>query len=93
MNITLIPSLLSGLSSLQQTIISDYLGSAFLVILGITALVGFWKKSIRDVLTAFGLAILVAVLLFGAAGLVGESGTLTNVAKDQLSSINTILVE
>lgn len=74
-------SLYAGLSGLQDTIISDWLGPVFIVAVAAFAIVFIKDRAWMKLIGFVGIAAIVGVLIFAGEAFFGEDGSLKGVAE------------
>lgn len=81
----------AGLSGLMETLKNNWIGPVFFIIVAGVSITFLLQREIRKLLVFVVIAALVGVLIYFGADLFGQNGSLSNFAKKEASSINTIL--
>lgn len=84
--------LAGGLNALQDSVIQNYIGPVFLIILAGVAIKMFMAQQVRQAITVIIFAAIAAVLIYAGPALFGESGKLKNAANQVIQDVNTITV-
>lgn len=71
----------AGLGSLQQTLVSNWIGPAFLIVVAGCAIKFIISRQFRELAGFLGIAVVVALLVFNADGLFGSGGIFYKIAK------------
>lgn len=71
----------AGLGSLQQTLISNWIGPAFFIVVAGFAIKFIISRQFRELAGFLGIAAVVALLVFNADGLFGTGGIFYKIAK------------
>lgn len=81
----------AGLSSLLETLKSDWIGPIFFIVVAGVSITFLLQRQIRAMLVFIIIAAVVGVLVFFADAFFGSNGSLTKFAKEQASTINMIM--
>lgn len=73
----------SGLAVLQDTLVKNWIGPAFIIMMALFALKAFKDRAWAGFITLISVGIAAALLIYAAPLFFGESGSLTNVAKEK----------
>lgn len=71
----------AGLGNLQQTLVSNWIGPAFFIVVAGFAIKFIISRQFRELAGFLGIAAVVALLVFNADGLFGSGGIFYNIAK------------
>ena len=77
----------AGLGTLQTTLVSNWIGPAFLIIIAGMSIKFIVSRQFRELAGFLGIAAVVALLIFNSAGLFGEGGIFYNIANSFSTSI------
>lgn len=80
--------LLSGLESIRQKLVSDWIGPAFLIVVVGVAITFIWKRQIRELLIFLLFAGVVGAIIYGAQELFGSAGKVKNAVDNTVRSIS-----
>lgn len=83
--------LFSGLSGLQSTLTSDWIGPIFLVIVGAVGITFLIKREIRKLIVFLVIAAIVAMLVYASGSVFGQNQGLTNTASSLAGQVNVIV--
>ena len=72
----------AGLGSLVDTIVSNWLGPVFFILIAITAVVLFWKKQMAAFFTVVIIGIIAALLIFAGPIFFGKDGVFTSAGQN-----------
>lgn len=81
----------AGLNGLMETLKNNWIGPVFFIIVAGVSITFLLQREIRKLLVFVVIAALVGVLIYFGADLFGQNGSLSNFAKKEASSINTIV--
>lgn len=70
----------AGLGTLQTTLVSNWIGPAFFIIVAGVAIKFIISRQFRELAGFLGIAAVVALLIFNAGGLFGTDGIFYNIA-------------
>lgn len=87
----LFPLFDGGLSGLQTTITNNWVGPIFIVVVGAVGITFLVKREIRKLMVFLLIAAIVGVLVYGASGLFGSSGSLNKSANNIATNVNVIM--
>lgn len=71
----------AGLGSLQQTLVSNWIGPAFFIVVAGFAIKFIIARQFRELAGFLGITTIVALLVFNADGLFGSGGIFYKIAK------------
>ena len=77
----------AGLGTLQTTLVSNWIGPAFFIVVAGLAIKFIVSRQFRELAGFLGIAAIVALLIFNGAGLFGESGVFYKIADSFSTSI------
>lgn len=80
MNMLLASATNAGLGTLQKTLVSNWIGPAFFIIVAGIAIKFIVSRQFRELAGFLGIATIVALLIFNAGGLFGTKGIFYNIA-------------
>lgn len=69
-----------GLNTLQRTMVNNWIGPAFLMVVAGFAIKFMISRQFRELAGFLAIAAIVALLVFNAGSLFGENGIFTNIA-------------
>lgn len=84
---------LLGIRGLQKTVINDWIGPAFFIILAAVAIMLVVGRKLREGLILGVVAVLVGIYVFAGESLFGQSGNLTGAGQkiaDKVNTVNTV---
>lgn len=87
----LFPLFDGGLSNLQSTISTNWVGPIFIIVVGAVGITFLVKREIRKLIIFLVIAAIVGVLVYGASGLFGSSGALNKSATNIANNVNVIM--
>lgn len=70
----------AGLGTLQETLVSNWIGPAFFIVVAGFAIKFIVSRQFRELAGFLGIAAIVALLIFNAGGLFGTDGIFYNIA-------------
>lgn len=79
----------AGLGSLQKTLISNWIGPAFFIIVAGFAIKFIISRQFRELAGFLGIAAIVALLVFNSNGLFGTNGVFYKIAKSFSTNLDT----
>lgn len=71
----------AGLGNLQRTLVSNWIGPAFFIVVAGFAIKFIISRQFRELAGFLGIAAVVALLVFNADGLFGSGGIFYNIAR------------
>lgn len=74
--------MVGGLNALRSDLVKQWLGPAFLIIMGFLAIKYFAKKEFRSLIGIILLGAIVALVVYTPDAWFGENGHLTKISKD-----------
>lgn len=77
----------AGLGSLQKTLVSNWIGPAFFIVVAGFAIKFIISRQFRELAGFLGIAAIVALLVFNSNGLFGTNGVFYKIAKAFSSSL------
>lgn len=80
----------SGLGGVQNTVVKQWIGPIFLILLAAGAVMEFRKRAFRTMGALIGIGAAAAVLIYFGDELLGGSGNLTKAGKSIADKVNTI---
>lgn len=78
-----------GLKTIQTTLVSNWIGPAFFIIVSAFAIKFIISRQFRELASFLGIAAVVGLLVFNASGLFGEQGTFKKIAEGFSNSMGT----
>lgn len=78
----------AGLGNLQKTLVSNWIGPAFFIVVAGFAIKFIISRQFRELAGFLGIAAVVALLVFNANGLFGTNGVFYKIAKAFSSSLD-----
>ena len=87
MNLLTVIMMRGGLEALRSDLIKNWLGPAFLIIMGLLAIRSFAKKEFRSLIGIVLVGTIVALIVYDPGSWFGENGNLTKISKDAGSKI------
>lgn len=79
-----------GLSGLTSSLITNWIGPAFLLVIAGIAIVLAIRRQLMAFLSFALVGVLAAIFIYGGAALFGENGSLTKVGKDVAKEVNVV---
>lgn len=70
----------AGLGALQRTLVSNWIGPAFFIIVAAVAIKFIVSRQFRELAGFLGIAAIAALLIFNASGLFGTNGVFYKIA-------------
>ena len=77
-----------GLGNLTNTVISDWLGPAFIAIIAVIAITLAVRKQVMGFLTFALIAVIASLLIFSGDSLFGEKGNLSGAGKSVIDEVS-----
>lgn len=85
--------LAGGIKNLQQTVVGDWIGPAFFILLAAVSIALLIGRKLREALILGVVAIVVGIYVFAGDALFGSGGTLTKATKNVVESgVNAVQV-
>lgn len=81
----------AGLSGITENLKNNWIGPVFIIIVAAISIKFLLQREIRSLLIFLVIAAIVGVLIYFGSSIVGQNGSLSNFAKNQANTINTIL--
>ena len=80
MNMSILLANTAGLGTLQKTLVSNWIGPAFFIVVAGFAIKFIVSRQFRELAGFLGIAAVVALLIFNAGGLFGTDGVFYKIA-------------
>lgn len=74
------------LGGLQDKLITQWIGPAFIIVVAAVAVTLAWKKQFRELLSFVAIAAICGALIWGASELFGSGGKGTTTVKDTIKN-------
>lgn len=81
----------SGLEGLRTTLVDNWLGPAYLIVVAAMSIVFIKDREFRKLGAYFAIATIVAVLIYSTNALFGSNGSLKGTAEEVIKTIQTAL--
>ena len=82
---------LLGITAVQDSLISDWIGPAFLLVVAALSIKFVIQRQFRELATFLVIAAVVAVLIFAGSYVFGKDGVFTKVGKDAAGLIGNFI--
>lgn len=79
-----------GLGDVQNTVVKEWIGPIFLILLAAGAVMEFRKRAFRTMGALVGIGVIAALLIYAGGDLLGANGNLKGAGKKITDKINTI---